>query len=147
MESDLELKLEGRQQAADAGETLQEKRFRFDQAIISGTDFIQSPAQISLDIVLTALGQEDITITKTSKLRARSYYDNRIKPLVQEGKNVLVVAHTNPIASIMSHIEGQSVEKFEGKWENVALIVYDFNSAGQFKRAIYDPKGDVITTV
>jgi hypothetical protein len=30
----------------------------------------------------------------------------------------------------MSKIEGKSVEKSEGKWENAAPIVYEFNSAG-----------------
>jgi uncharacterized protein (DUF1330 family) len=30
----------------------------------------------------------------------------------------------------MSRIEGKSVEQTEGKWENAAPIVYEFNSAG-----------------
>ncbi|PLW43782.1 hypothetical protein PCASD_09401 [Puccinia coronata f. sp. avenae] len=77
--------------------------------------------------------------------RAKSYYDKEIKPLVQAGKNILVVAHRNPIISIMSRIEGKSVEKTEGKWENAAPIVYEFNSAGQLLgRTVYDSKGNMI---
>jgi 2,3-bisphosphoglycerate-dependent phosphoglycerate mutase len=32
--------------------------------------------------------------------RAKSYYDKEIKPLVQAGKNILVVAHRNPIMCV-----------------------------------------------
>lgn len=38
------------------------------------------------------------------------YYEEEIRPLLESGKNVLVVAHGNPVRALVAHIEGRPAD-------------------------------------
>ncbi|MGI4749800.1 MAG: 2,3-bisphosphoglycerate-dependent phosphoglycerate mutase [Janthinobacterium lividum] len=69
---------------------------------------------------------------KQTQERVLPYYYAHIEPLLQQGKNVLVVAHGNSLRALMMHLENISPEAIS----HVELLtgvprVYDFDDSGK----------------
>ncbi len=69
---------------------------------------------------------------KQTQDRVLPYYYAHIEPLLQQGKNVLVVAHGNSLRALMMHLENISPEAIA----HIELLtgvprVYDFNDDGK----------------
>lgn len=69
---------------------------------------------------------------KQTQERVLPYYYARIEPLLQAGKNVLIVAHGNSLRALMMHLENISEEAIS----HVELLtgvprVYDFDDSGK----------------
>jgi len=69
---------------------------------------------------------------KQTQERVLPYYYAHIEPLLQQGKNVLIVAHGNSLRALMMHLENISPEAIA----HVELLtgvprVYDFDDAGK----------------
>lgn len=68
---------------------------------------------------------------KQTQERVLPYYYAHIEPLLQEGKNVLIVAHGNSLRALMMHLENISADAIS----HVELLtgvprVYDFDESG-----------------
>ena len=68
-------------------------------------------------------------------MRVLPYFETEIKPLVENGNNVLVCAHGNSLRSLIMSLENISSEEIV----NVEIgtgepILYSFNSGESFKK-------------
>lgn len=66
--------------------------------------------------------------------RVVPFYDSKVLPLIQDGKNVLLVAHGNSIRALMKYLEDISdsdVESLEMLFG--AILVYDLDESGKSK--------------
>jgi len=73
---------------------------------------------------------------KQTQERVLPYYYEHIEPLLQQGKNILVVAHGNSLRALMMHLENISTEAIA----HVDLLtgvprVYTFDNAGKITKA------------
>ncbi len=73
---------------------------------------------------------------KQTQERVMPYYYEHIEPLLQQGKNVLVVAHGNSLRALMMHLENISAEAIA----HVDLLtgvprIYTFDDAGKITKA------------
>ncbi len=69
---------------------------------------------------------------KQTQERVLKYYYAQIEPLLQQGKNILIVAHGNSLRALMMHLENISEEAIA----HVELLtgvprVYDFDESGK----------------
>ncbi|MGI4728694.1 MAG: 2,3-bisphosphoglycerate-dependent phosphoglycerate mutase [Janthinobacterium lividum] len=69
---------------------------------------------------------------KQTQERVLPYYYAHIEPLLQDGKNVLIVAHGNSLRALMMHLEKISPEAIS----HIDLLtgvprIYDFDAAGK----------------
>lgn len=69
---------------------------------------------------------------KQTQERVLPYYDAEIEPLLQQGKNILIVAHGNSLRALMMHLENLSPDAIS----HVDLLtgvprVYDFDDSGK----------------
>ncbi len=69
---------------------------------------------------------------KQTQERVLPYYYEHIEPLLQQGKNVLIVAHGNSLRALMMHLENLSPDAIS----HVDLLtgvprVYDFDDSGK----------------
>lgn len=69
---------------------------------------------------------------KQTQERVLPYYYEHIEPLLQQGKNVLIVAHGNSLRALMMHLENISPDAIS----HVELLtgvprVYDFDESGK----------------
>jgi 2,3-bisphosphoglycerate-dependent phosphoglycerate mutase len=63
--------------------------------------------------------------------RSVPYFLETILPCLNEGKNVLVVAHGNSLRSLLKYIEGLSEEQIaETEFPFGAVVIYDVDEAG-----------------
>lgn len=70
-------------------------------------------------------------------VRLVPYYEASIKPLLDAGKNVLIVAHGNSIRALAKHIEGISdSDIFTFTVPNAVPIVYRFGQNGALKGGV-----------
>jgi len=73
---------------------------------------------------------------KQTQERVLPYYYEHIEPLLQQGKNILVVAHGNSLRALMMHLENISAEAIA----HVDLLtgvprIYTFDNAGKITKA------------
>jgi len=73
---------------------------------------------------------------KQTQERVLPYYHEHIEPLLQQGKNILIVAHGNSLRALMMHLENISAEAIA----HVDLLtgvprVYTFDDAGKITKA------------
>ncbi len=73
---------------------------------------------------------------KQTQERVLPYYHEHIEPLLQQGKNILVVAHGNSLRALMMHLENISAEAIA----HVDLLtgvprIYTFDDAGKITKA------------
>ena len=65
--------------------------------------------------------------------RTLPYYNEKIAPLVEEGKKVLVAAHGNSLRSIIKQLENLSPEEIVNtELETGVPIVYRLDKEGEF---------------
>ncbi|WP_028295462.1 2,3-bisphosphoglycerate-dependent phosphoglycerate mutase [Olivibacter sitiensis] len=75
---------------------------------------------------------------KDTAARVIPYYEHQIKPYVDKGEHVLVVAHGNSLRALLMVLEGLSPEKItEINIPTGVPRVYEFNADGSVKSADY----------
>lgn len=69
--------------------------------------------------------------------RVLPYYEKAIKPLIDEGKTVLVAAHGNSLRALVKYLDGLSDQEIVGvEIPTGAPIIYRFDNKGHVKESL-----------